>query len=63
MIGGVSNVHIGAELLKTRFTINAVLGGVKHTVSLFFNYVSKFQVLNQIIKAHKAIYNLFDSEI
>ena len=33
--------------------------GVEHTVSLFFNYVSKIPVVNQEITAHKAIYNLF----
>ena len=37
--------------------------GVEHTVSLFFNDVSKIPVVNQIIRAHKAIYNLFGSGI
>ena len=37
--------------------------GVEHTVSLFFNDVSKIPVFNQMITAHKAIYNLFSSGI
>ena len=37
--------------------------GVEQTVSLFFNDVSKIPVANQMIKAHKAIYNLFGSGI
>ena len=35
--------------------------GVEHTVSLFFNVVSKIPVVNQMITYHKAIYNLFGS--
>ena len=37
--------------------------GVEHTVSLFFNDVSKIPVVNPTIRAHKAIYNLFGSGI
>ena len=37
--------------------------GVEHTVSLFFNDVSKIPVVNQMITNHKAIYNLFGSRI
>ena len=37
--------------------------GIEHTVSLFFNDVYKIPVVNQMIKAHKAIYNLFGSVI
>ena len=37
--------------------------GVEHTVSLFFNDVSKIPVVNEMITAHKAIYNLFGSGI
>ena len=35
----------------------------EHTVSLFFNDVSKIPIVNQMITAHKAIYNLFGSGI
>ena len=37
--------------------------GVEHTVSLFFNDVSKIPIVNQIIYAHKIIYNVFGSGI
>ena len=37
--------------------------GVEHTVSLFFNDVSKIPVVNKMITDHKAIYNLFVSGI
>ena len=37
--------------------------GVEHTVSLFFNDVSKIPVVNQMITAHKAINNIFGSGI
>ena len=37
--------------------------GFEHTVSLFFNDVSKIPVVNQMITAHKAIDNLFGSGI
>ena len=37
--------------------------GVEHTVSLFFNDVSKIPIVNQMITDHKKIYNLFGSVI
>ena len=37
--------------------------GVEHTVSVFFNDVSKIPVVNQMITARKAIYKLFGSGI
>ena len=37
--------------------------GVEHTVSLFFNDLTKTPVLNQMITTHKVIYNLFGSGI
>ena len=37
--------------------------GVEHIVSLFFNDVSKIPIVNQIISAHKMIYNTFGSGI
>ena len=60
---GASNVQLAGELLKIHYPNISVMRGVEHTVSLFFNYVSKIPVVNQIIAAHKAIYNLFDSGI
>ena len=41
----------------------SVMYGVEHTLSLFFNDVSKIPGLNQIITSHKAIYKLFGSGI
>ena len=37
--------------------------GVEETVSLFFNDFSKIPVVNKMIRAHEAIYNLFGSGI
>ena len=37
--------------------------GIKHTVSLFFNDNTKIPVVNHMVTAHKAIYNLFGSGI
>ena len=37
--------------------------GVEHTVSLFFNGVSKITIVNQIISDHKMIYNILGSGI
>ena len=37
--------------------------GFERTVSLFLNDVFKIPVVNQMIKSHKAIYNLFGSGI
>ena len=63
MFDGASNVHLASELLKIHHSKVSVMRGVEHTVSLFFNDVSKIPVTNQMIKAHKAIYNLFGSGI
>ena len=63
MFGGASNIHIAGEFLKIHYPEIAVMRGVEHTVSLFFNDVSKISVVNQMITAHKAIYNLFGSGI
>ena len=63
MFDGASNVQLAGELLKIRYPKITVMCGVEHTVSLFFNDVSKIPVVNQMISAHKAIYNLFGSGI
>ena len=57
------NVRIDGELLKIHYSKVSVICGVEHTVSLFFNDISKIPVVNQMITAHKAIYNLFGSGI
>ena len=63
MFDGASNVDLAGELLETHYPNISVIRGVKHTVSLFFNDVSKIPVANQIITSHKAIYNLIGSGI
>ena len=63
MFDGASNVQLAGELLKIHYPNITVMRGVEHTVNLFFNDVSKILVFNQIITAHKEIYNLFGSRI
>ena len=60
---GASNVQLDGELLKIHIPKVSVMRGVEHTVSLFFNDVSKIPVANQMITTHKAIINLFGSGI
>ena len=63
MFDGASNVQLAGRLLKVFYTKLAVMGGVEHTVSLFFNRVSKITIINKIISSHKMIYNYFGSGI
>ena len=63
MFDGAPNVQLSGERLKINYPKVSVMHGVVHTVSLFFNYVSKIPVVNQIIKSHKSMYNLFRSSI
>ena len=63
MFDGASNAQFSGELLQIRYPKIIVMRGVEHTVSLFFNYVSKIPVVNRMISAHKEIYNLFGSGI
>ena len=63
MFDVASNFQLSGELLQIRYPKISVVRGVEHTVSLFFNDFSKIQVVNQMIIAHKAIYNLFGSGI
>ena len=61
MFDGASNVQLAGELLQIRYPKITLMRGVEHTFYLFFNDVSKIPVVNQMITAHKAIYNLFGS--
>ena len=63
MFDGASNVQLGGRLLKVNYPKFTVIRGVERTVLLFFNDVSKITVLNQIISAHKMMYNFFGSSI
>ena len=55
MFDGASSVQLAGELLKIHYPKVSVMRGVEHTVSLFFNDVSKIPVVNQMITAHKEI--------
>ena len=63
MFYGASNVQLAGRLLKVNYPKLTVMRGVEHTVSLFFNDVSKIPIVNQMISAHKMIYNIFGSGI
>ena len=63
MFDGNSNVQLAGELLKIHYPKVSVMNSVEHTVYLFFYYVSKIPGVNQMVTAHKAIYNLFGSGI
>ena len=63
MFDGASNVQLGGKLLMLNYPNLTVMRGAEHTVSLLFNYVSKIPIVNQIISAHKMIYNIFGSGI
>ena len=49
------NVRLSGRLLKVNYPKLTVMHGVEHTVSLFFNGVSKITIVNQMIYAHKII--------
>ena len=53
MFDGDSKVQLAGELLKKHYPKVSVMRGAEHTVSLFFNDVSKITVVNQIIIDHK----------
>ena len=57
------NIHPSGDLFKIHHTKVSVMRGVENTESLFFNDASKIPVVNQMITAHKEIYNLFGSGI
>ena len=63
MFDGASNVQLGGKFLKMHYPNLTVMHGVEHTVSLFFNDVSKIPIVNQMISAHKTIHNIFGSGI
>ena len=63
MLDGASNVQLGGKLLKVHYLWLKVMRGVEHTVSLFFNYVPKIPIVNEIISAHKMKYIYFCSGI
>ena len=63
MFNGALNVQLGGEPLKIHYLKFTVISGVEHTVYSYLNDASKIIIANQIITAHKEIYNLFGSVI
>ena len=59
MFNGALIVQLVGRLLKVHYLKLTVMHGVEHTVSLFFNNVSKIPIVNQMISSHKMIYNIF----
>ena len=63
MFDGSSNVELGGRLLKVHHLKLTVMHGVEHTVSLFFNDISKIHIVIEMISYHNMIYNIFGSVI
>ena len=63
MLDGASNAQLEGRLVKEHYPKLTVIRVVEHTVSLFFNDVSKIPILHQMISAHNMIYNIFCSGI
>ena len=57
------NVQLAGRLFKVYYTKLVVMSGVEHTLSSFFNNVSKIPILHQMVSAQKMIYNIFGSGI
>ena len=58
MFDGASNIQLAGRILKVNYPKMTVMRGVKHTVSLFFNDVSKIPIIHQMIYSHKMIYDI-----
>ena len=56
-------MQLAGKLLRVHYPKLTVMCGVEHIVSLFFGDVSKIPIVNQIISAHKMIFNIFGSGI
>ena len=63
MFDGALNVQLAGIIFKLHSPKLTFMCSVEHTVSLFFNNVSKITIVNQIISSHKIIYNIFGSSI
>ena len=63
MFNGALNVQLAGIILKVHYPLLAVMCGVEHTVSLFFNDVSKIPIVNKMISDHKVICNILGSGI
>ena len=58
-----SNVQLGGKHLNVHCPKLTFIRGVENTVPLCFNDVSKKPIVNQMIYAHRMIYNIFGSGI
>ena len=63
MFDGDSNVQLEEMFLKVYYPKLTVMRSVEHTMSLFFNDVSKIPIVNQMISDHRMVYNIFGSGI
>ena len=63
MFDGAFILQLGGNVLKVHYPKLTVMCEVEHTVSLFFNDISKIPIVNQIISAHNMIYNIFGSGV
>ena len=55
MFYGASNAQLRGDLLKIYNPKLTVMRGVEHTVSIFFNDVSKIPMVTQTIQDHTTI--------
>ena len=53
MLIGASNIQLGGDLLKIYYPKLTIMRGFERTVSLFFNDIAKFSIVNQMVKYHK----------
>ena len=60
MVDGVSNVHLEGDLMKIYYFKLTVMCVVQCAVSILLDDVSKVPIVNQIIRYHKTIYNIFE---
>ena len=55
MLYGASNAQLGSDPMKNNYPNLNLMSGVEHTLSLFFNDISKLPFVNQMIIYHKAL--------
>ena len=63
MVDGVSNVQLGGDIMNIYYSKVNVMRIVQLAVLIIFDDVSNVPIVNQTIRYHKAIYNIFESGI
>ena len=63
MFDRASNIQLGGKLIKFHYPMLTVMRVAEQKESLFFNDAYKMTIVNQRIKYHEEIYNLFGSGI